>query len=66
MKTGNRPLDPRCPLGAIQPSVIDTEQIKADAWNNEGILVLSWNDPRLDWFEAQTLKNIGDKIYGTK
>ncbi len=64
MKTGNRPLEPRCPLGAIQPLPMDTEAIKRDAWKTQGILIISRHDDRLGWNEAQYLKNLGDRIYG--
>lgn len=66
MSPGDSPQPPRCPLGSIQPVQMDTEAIKAEAWRNQGILVVSWQDTRLDWCDAQLIKEIGDKIYGTK
>lgn len=64
MKTGNRPLDPRCPLGAIQPLPMDVNAIKAAAWREQGILILSRHDVRLGWDEAQLVKHLGERIYG--
>lgn len=64
MKTGNRPQPPRSPLGAIQPLPMDTEAIKAAAWNEQGILIVSRHDVRLGWDDAQFVKNLGDRIYG--
>lgn len=55
----------RCPLGALQPVPMDTERIKADAWENDGILVVRIEDPRLNWVEVQQLKLIGEKLFGT-
>lgn len=66
MITGNKPSPPRCPLGALQPSAADKEQIKADAWKNDGILVVSMYDIRLNWADAQYIKTIGDMLYGKK
>ena len=55
----------RCPLGTIQPVPMDTERIKAGAWQDDGILVVRIEDSRLSWVEAQQLRQIGDKLYGT-
>lgn len=55
----------RCPLGSMQPVQMDTERIKADAWENDGILVVRVDDPRLSWVEIQQIKQIGEKLYGT-
>lgn len=52
----------RCPLGALQPVPMDTERIKADAWKDDGILVVRIEDSRLSWVEAQQLRQIGDKL----
>ena len=49
MNTGNRPNEPRCPLGNIQPVAMDTEEIKRAAWHDQGILVVSIRDVRLSW-----------------
>jgi len=57
--------DYRCPLGTIQPVPMDIERIKADAWENDGILVIRVNDPRLNWAEQEQVKQLGDKLYGT-
>lgn len=55
----------RCPLGSLQPVQMDTERIKTDAWQNDGILVVRIEDSRLSWVEAKQLRQIGDKLYGT-
>lgn len=66
MRTGNKPLQPKCPLGAIQAEPMDTEAIKREAWLQEGILVISRHDVRLGWDDAQLVKNLGDKLYVRK
>ena len=43
---------------------VDAEAIKAAAWNEQGILIVSRHDVRLGWDEAQLVKNLGDRIYG--
>lgn len=64
MRTGNKPVPPKCPLGAIQPLPMDAEAIKREAWKTQGILIISGNDVRLGWADAQFVKIIGDRIYG--
>lgn len=66
MKGGHKPNPPRSPLGAIQPLPMDTEAIKAAAWNEQGILIVSINDDRISWTDAEFLKQIGRRIYGEK
>lgn len=40
------------------------EEIKRRAFRYEGILVASVDDPRLDWVQRETLKQVGTKLYG--
>lgn len=54
----------RCPLGRLQPERKDPEDIKRQGWREQGILVLSAQDERLDWVERQLLQQIGERIYG--
>lgn len=54
----------RCPLGRLQPQVRDLDAMKQTGWREQGILVVSANDERLDWMERQLLKNIGERLYG--
>lgn len=53
------------PTRAIGHSV-DHHAIKVHAFNDQGIVVASVDDPRLDAFERQFLKNVGTKLYGPK
>ena len=56
----------RCPLGRLQPSVKDLEAIKQRGWREQGILVISAEDQRLDWMERQLLKQIAERLYGRR
>ncbi|MHB0973940.1 MAG: hypothetical protein ACYC0P_06835 [Thiobacillus sp.] len=56
----------RCPLGGLQPTKQDPEEIKRDGWQEQGILVVSEDDHRLDWVQRQFVKQIGEKLYGAK
>ncbi|MBC6962068.1 MAG: hypothetical protein DWB48_04880 [Nitrosomonas sp.] len=56
----------RCPLGRLQPQVIDLEAIKQSGWRDQHILVVSPDDDRLDWMERELLKRIGERLYGEK
>lgn len=64
MKTGHAPAKPRCALAGIQVKQIDTEEIKADGFNNHGILVVRVDDPRLGWIERKIVEDLGKKLYG--
>jgi hypothetical protein len=44
---------------------MDTEKVKQDGWQDQGILVIAVDDKRLDFFQRETVKQIGDKLYGT-
>ena len=54
----------QCPLGKCQTPPIDTEAIKRDGWRNQGILVVAHDDTRLDWVQRETVRQIGNRLYG--
>jgi len=55
----------RCPLGRLQANQKpDPEDVKKQGWKEQRILVISPEDERLDWYEQQLLRNIGDRLYG--
>lgn len=54
----------RCPLGRLQPVKPDAEQIKREGWKEQGILVVSQDDPRLDMVEREFVKQLGNTLYG--
>ena len=56
----------RCPLGALVPSKPDPEQIKREGWQEQGILVVSVDDHRLDFVQREFVKQLGEKLYGSK
>ncbi|MDA8092333.1 MAG: hypothetical protein M0T84_00205 [Betaproteobacteria bacterium] len=56
----------RCPLARLQPTRPDVEQIKRDGWRKEKILVVSLDDSRLDGFQREFVRQIGDLLYGGK
>lgn len=56
----------QCPLGKYQPVPIDTETVKRDGWNRQGILVVSRDDQRLDWIQRESVRQIGDMLYGER
>ena len=56
----------RCPLGRLQPERTDPEIIKRDGWREDGILVISPNDDRLDWIERELVERIGERLYGRR
>ena len=56
----------RCPLARLQPQSIDVEAVKREGWRDQGILVISTEDQRLDWMERQLLKQIAERLYGRR
>ncbi len=56
----------RCPLGRLHPERTDPEIIKRDGWREEGILVISPDDDRLDWIERELVERIGERLYGQR
>ena len=61
----NRP-DYRCPLQPWQGQGFDLEAIKRHGWRDQGILVISPEDQRLDWIERQLLTRIAERLYGRR
>ena len=59
----------RCPLGKLLPhhkDPADLEQIKRDGWREQRILVVSPDDPRLDWVQKKFVENLANFLYGDK
>lgn len=50
--------------GLKQPTTVDYEAIKRNALHDQGMLVVSIDDPRLSWPERELLQQIGEKVYG--
>ena len=42
------------------------EVVKRSGWRNQRILVVSADDARLTWPEREFIRQIGDKLYGSK
>lgn len=56
----------KCPLGNFQPKEMDKEAVKQRGWNDDGILVVHKDDVRLDWAQRETVRQIGNQLYGEK
>ena len=54
----------QCPLGKCQPEPIYAEAVKRDGWNRQGILVVSRDDSRLYWVQRESVRQIGNRLYG--
>ena len=61
---GIRQYTPACALGRLTPNLQDAEAIKRDGWRNRKILVVSQEDPRLDFVMRAMVKQIGEALYG--
>ena len=56
----------RCPLGGIQPQKMDAERVKADAFHEEGIVVINLNEDRLDMVEREIVTQWAERRYGKR
>ena len=54
----------RCPLARLQPEVTDLDAMKQRGWRDQRILVVNVADERLDLFEREFVKAIGERLYG--
>lgn len=48
------------------PTSIDADAIKHRAYLDQRIVVLSLDDPRLNWHERELLKQMGDRLLGAR
>lgn len=53
------------PLGRMQPTPVDLDAVKQRGWQDQHILVVSEDDERLDFFERQLIRRIGERLYGS-
>ena len=42
----------------------DPDSIKREGWHEQGVLVVSAEDPRLTWPERELVRQLGRKLYG--
>ncbi len=54
----------QCPLGRAMPQPMDAEQVKQQGWRSQQILVVTPDDPRLDWSERELIRQLGERLYG--
>lgn len=54
----------KCPLGRFTPTEFEKETVKRRGWQEDKILVIHANDPRIDWAEAEIIRVIGNRLYG--
>lgn len=54
----------QCPLGKAMPQAMDAEQVKQQGWRSQQILVITPDDPRLDWMEREWIRQLGERLYG--
>ena len=53
------------PLGRMQPTPVDLDAVKQRGWQDQQILVVAESDERLDFFERQLIRRIGERLYGS-
>lgn len=57
---------PRCALGRVVASGVDTETLKRTAWLRDRILVVRMDDDRLTINDLAALWDIGARLYPAK
>lgn len=45
---------------------VDYEAMKKNGWVDQGLLIVSVDDPNIGWVEREMLRNIGNKLYGPR
>lgn len=56
----------RSNLAGMMPTKIDPEEVKRKGWRDDGILVVTDSDQRLNWPEREFITQIGTKLYGKR
>ncbi len=54
----------RCALARVLPEKLDPEAVKREGWRKDRILVVSESDERLDLFQREFVRQIGEQLYG--
>lgn len=44
----------------------DPDSIKREGWHEQGVLVVSADDPRLTWPDRELVRQLGRKLYGER
>lgn len=42
------------------------EEVKRDGWQEQGVLAVSVDDPRLTWPERELVEQLGTRLYGPR
>jgi len=42
------------------------DQVKREGWKEQGLLAVSLDDQRLTWPERELVRQLGEKLYGTR
>ena len=42
------------------------DQVKQDGWREQGVLAVAVNDERLTWPERELVRQLGERLYGTR
>jgi len=56
----------RSNLAGMIPNKVNPEEVKRKGWQQDGILVITDNDHRLNWPEREFINQIGTKLYGNR
>lgn len=51
-------------LGKLQAEPMDVDTVKRDGWRKQRILVVHEDDERLDGFQREFVRQIGERLYG--
>jgi hypothetical protein len=62
----SKPQPPRCALARVIAEPMNKTEIKREGWQQHGILVVALDDPALGMIDREFVKQIGEKLYGSK
>lgn len=60
------PQPPRCTLAMLIAEPMNKDAVKRDGWQQHQILVVSLDDERLGMIDKEFVKQIGERLYGSK
>lgn len=45
---------------------VDYEALKRQGFKDQGLVIVSVDDPRLSWDQREMIKQVGEKLYGRR
>ena len=60
------PQQPRCTLARLVAEPMNKDAVKRDGWQKNQILVVALDDERLGMIDREFVRQIGERLYGSR